>query len=369
MKNWNIGLSWLIWIEGIRSGRIKPVIRSLAGMFLILSLLVLPFGAKAGFELDKRQLWPVLPSEQIQALVLEYHLIEHAPSNAKYPDLYVKPETFVKHISMFREVGLKCISFEEAIRQIHAGNFDSSNIVITFDDGYRDNYAAAILLADQKHGGSFFIPTFMVGRSQPANSLYYMSWADIKKISEMGFEIGSHSVHHNNLQNLSPKTVELEVSESISDILENIGKKPTTFSIPMGKYNNQVIDEIEKYGLVGCVTSRYGYLTKFNINNSPRIKILEQTGMRSVIMLYLSRNLKFLGDLKKGDVSSRVKSFRTMLTRIGHPLVDSDKFDDDMVKAVKEFQKFFQLEENGELNSTTMDRIINDFISLVVKGI
>jgi peptidoglycan/xylan/chitin deacetylase (PgdA/CDA1 family) len=336
---------------------------------LAVMLTIAPLGTNAGYELNTRQLWPILPSEQIQALVLEYHLIENKPEDAKYPDLYVKPETFDKHLQMLREMGIKCISFENAINQLQAGNFDSSNVILTFDDGYLDNYGVACKLSALGQGGSFYIPTFYPGRSFPKLHLIHMSWDDIKKISDMGFEIGSHTVHHQNLQTCKPEAVNYEISESIKDIYDKIGKKPVTFSVPMGKYTSQVLVEVEKYGLIGCVTSNYGYLNKFNINNSPRIKIVEDTSMRSVIMLYLSRNLKSTGELRRSMKGSRIRSFRTMLTRVGHPLTDGEIFDADMEKAVKEFQKNFQLEETGELNTTTMDRIISDFISLVVKGI
>lgn len=344
--------------------KIKLVLLAFAALMIIL-----PIPAKAKFEIDKRQIWPILPATEVKALILEYHLIESTPSNAKYPDLYVKEETFNKHLAFLREAGLKCISFDDAIGQMQAGFFDTSNAIITFDDGYLDNFAVAQKLSKLGYGGTFYIPTFFPGKTQPAFNLTYMSWDDIKKISDMGFETGAHSVHHINLQNAKMDVVNYEISESINDIFDHTGKKPSTFSIPMGKYTNQVIVEIEKYGLKGCVTSNYGYLTMFNINNAPRIKIMEQTGMKSVIELYLSRNLKYFGQIMPGAKGSRIRSFRGMLTRLGHPLVDSDNYDEDMVKAVKEFQKIFNLEESGELNTTTMDKIVRDFMTLVVEGL
>lgn len=369
MKTINSTSSWQIWTRNLSGVRIHGMKTKLVLLSALILTTIMPAPTNAGFELDKRQIWPVLTSNEVMALILEYHLIETPPANARYPDLYVKDETFKKHLAMLRETGLKCISFEDAISQLEAGNFDTSNVIMTFDDGYLDNFAVAQKLANLGHGGTFYIPTFYPGKSQPAQSLTYMSWDDIKKISEMGFEIGAHTVHHTNLRNLKLEVVNYEISESLNDIYSHVGKKPTTFSIPMGTYTNQVIVEIEKYGLKGCVTSNYGYLTKFNVNNAPRIKIKEDTGMRSVIELYLSRNLKYFGEIDPGAKGPRIRSFRSMLTRLGHPLVDSDVYNEDMVKAIKDFQKIFELEENGKLNTTTMDKIVRDFITLTVKGI
>jgi murein L,D-transpeptidase YcbB/YkuD len=96
---------------------------------------------------------------------------------------------------------------------------------------------------------------------------------------------------------------------------------------------------------------------------------MEQTGMKSVIELYLSRNLKFGGEITPGSKGPRIRSFRSMLTRLGHPLAENDVYDEDMVKAVKDFQKIFDLDESGVLNTTTMDKIVRDFMTLVVEGI
>ncbi|NTU60846.1 MAG: polysaccharide deacetylase family protein, partial [Caldiserica bacterium] len=290
MKKITSTLSWQIWTDRLSGIRIHGMKSKLALVSALMLLASTPVPTHAGFELGKRQIWPVLPSNEVKALILEYHLIETPPATAKHPDLYVREQTFKKHLEMLRETGLKCISFEDAISQIDAGNFDTSNVVITFDDGYLDNFAVAQKLSNLGHGGTFYIPTFYPGKSQPAQNLTYMPWEDIKKVFDMGFEIGAHSVQHINLQNCKPNRVEFEISESINDIYDHVGKKPTTFSIPMGMYTNQVIVGIEKYGLKGCVISNYGYLTKFNVNNAPRIKIEEGTTMRSVIELYLSRN-------------------------------------------------------------------------------
>lgn len=345
------------------------MLKKFLSLVSLVTLLSWPVATRAGFELDSRKLWPILPSGQVQGLILEYHLIETPPPDAKYPDLYVTPETFSKHMAVLREIGLKCISFDDALTQLEAGNFDTSNIILTYDDGYRDNFNVAKNLSALGYGATFYIPTFYPGRSYPATHLFYMTWDDIRQVSNLGFEIGSHSVHHINLQNCKPDRAEYEISESINQIYNQIGKKPTTFSIPMGKYTNQVIVEIEKYGLRGCVTSNYGYLTNYNTNNAPRIKIVENTSMRSVVLLYLLRNLKLEGDIRPNTKSPRVRTFRTMLARLGYPLTDSDVYDAEMTKAVKAFQKYFQLQESGELNSVTMDRIVSDFIALAVTGI
>jgi peptidoglycan/xylan/chitin deacetylase (PgdA/CDA1 family) len=352
----------------MRLGRFISIILVLAGFFSFSVPCI-----DAGYDLNMRQLWPIVPASEAEVLILEYHSISKVPEGALYPDLYVSQETFNRQLQILSDAGLIGISLIDAISQMKAGNFNMGNIVFTFDDGHSDNLWAAQKMALMDYSATYFIPTFFPGKSDKTKSIYYMTWDEIRTIFSMGNEIGSHTVNHSDLAMCHESKVKFEIEQSKRDIelqLQSVDdprpKTPMTFSIPMGSYTSAILDEIAGYGFDGCVTSNPGLMTYETLQKAPRMKILEDTDMSNILSYYIRRNLKKDGDIKKGAKGQRVKSFRTMLTRLGHPLTDSDYFDMKMEKAVMDFQKQFNLKTSGILNTTTIDRIVSDFIDLVV---
>ena len=84
----------------------------------------------------------------------------------------------------------------------------------------------------------------------------YMTWDNIKEMSENGFEIGSHAVTHSMLTTLSKGELQFELYESKEVIEYNLNKKVNAFSEPWGAYNDDIINEIKKYYNC-CVNSAF----------------------------------------------------------------------------------------------------------------
>ena len=71
----------------------------------------------------------------------------------------------------------------------------------------------------------------------------------VKKISDAGHEIGTHSATHPHMNKLSNKDIEKELTTSISVIEEITGKKVTLFRAPFGEYNDNVIEVAQSLNL------------------------------------------------------------------------------------------------------------------------
>lgn len=72
-------------------------------------------------------------------------------------------------------------------------------VVLCFDDALRDQYEYAVpLLKKYQFGASFFITQKESGPMGPgfSDKSVYMSWEQISKLEEDGFELGNHSKHH-----------------------------------------------------------------------------------------------------------------------------------------------------------------------------
>ncbi len=118
----------------------------------------------------------------------------------------------------------------------------SAKISFTFDDGLASALTkAAPALAAYGMKGTEYITTSFIG--QPG----YMTWDQARSLRDnYGWEIGSHSVTHPLMTEISDAQKELEVSQS-KTILEAQGFQPKSFATPYGDYDNAVIAAAARY--------------------------------------------------------------------------------------------------------------------------
>ena len=79
-------------------------------------------------------------------------------------------------------------------------------------------------------------------------------WAEkypeyVKKISEYGHEIGTHSASHPHMSKLNKTAIEKELTTSKNCIEQITGKKVKLFRAPFGEYNDTVIETASSLGL------------------------------------------------------------------------------------------------------------------------
>jgi peptidoglycan/xylan/chitin deacetylase (PgdA/CDA1 family) len=318
------------------------------------------------FSIETRALWPTLPMSEVGLLILEFHCVSNPPDGATHPELYITVDRFVEMMNEMKSLGLKGVSFSDAIDELSRGEFDLSHVVLTFDDGHDDNLQVARNLLSYGWSASFYIISGKVGKRYPKKSFFYLGWEELGEISDMGFEIGSHTVNHIDLSMASPSRVDYEIKQSVKDIEEKLDVEVRTFSIPKGAYTTDIIIEISRYGLDGCVTSDRGLMTGQCTHKAPRIEVKQDADLTKILTDYLSANLKHGSQLfVEGDEGEKIRCFKTLLVRLGYPLQDSTVFDEDMVVAVADYQRTLGLEPSGELNYTTIDMMVNDFMELV----
>jgi peptidoglycan/xylan/chitin deacetylase (PgdA/CDA1 family) len=120
--------------------------------------------------------------------------------------------------------------------------------MITFDDGYDDNYLNAFpILKKYSCPGVFFISTGLINTSfqfhhdkdmQPKLKFKAMTWDQLKICSEEGIEIGVHSHTHKNLNMISYDEAVYEIDKSIDTYKEIFHKQPHIMSYPFGGHND-----------------------------------------------------------------------------------------------------------------------------------
>ena len=84
-----------------------------------------------------------LPSKNLQKTrIMMYHMIAEHPSHKKKTGLRVSPLMFEKQLKWFSDNGWSFIKMSELSKYENSEKI----VAITFDDGYEDNYLAALPL-------------------------------------------------------------------------------------------------------------------------------------------------------------------------------------------------------------------------------
>ena len=181
--------------------------------------------------------------------VLTYH---HIGSGNGW--LYVSEADFEQQLVYLRERGYKTISVAELAEGLSGRTkLPDRPIVLTFDDGYDDNYQAALpVLLRQGMRASFFVVTGKMG--QPG----YLSWPQAAKMRDQGMEIGSHTVHHYTLTEINLKEMERELRGSRLMLESNLSITKAVFANPFGETAPAVVALLEKTGYQAAGSSVVG---------------------------------------------------------------------------------------------------------------
>ncbi len=176
--------------------------------------------------------------------VLLYHRISAQPSGTAVDKFSVSPETFEKQIKYLKRKNFISILPSE-MEKIDKEKLWKKNkyVLITFDDGYKDNLKAAEILKKYSFKGLFFISTAYTGKTM--NSIEMLNTDDIKRIISYGMAIGSHSHNHIKLAQLNNSEIKKEILTSLKN-LSQFGKIED-FAYPFGNYNGTVIDILKKH--------------------------------------------------------------------------------------------------------------------------
>jgi peptidoglycan/xylan/chitin deacetylase (PgdA/CDA1 family) len=140
----------------------------------------------------------------------------------------------------------------------------SRGVVITFDDGYANNMAAAELLRAKGMTASWYVSSqFIGGHNAWANQtdprLPMLSRGDLNTLAEWGMEIGAHSRSHCDLPRQSADRVVDEVRGSKQDLEDILGRPVESFAYPFGRHNDEIVAATRAAGYRTACTTRSGW--------------------------------------------------------------------------------------------------------------
>lgn len=197
-------------------------------------------------------------------LLLVYHQISDLPPKLDPYRISVPPEAFARHMAYLAENNYTSLTLADAAEKMRAGEpLPPRSIVITFDDGYRDNYTNALpVMREYGMTGTIFLVADRVGTSAEwdgdiGRQLPLMTWDEIREMRDYGVEFGSHTRTHPPLDTLEPDKIQWELATSKQIIEDNLGEPVKTLAYPYENFNQQIIDITAECGYIAaCGTPR-----------------------------------------------------------------------------------------------------------------
>ncbi|MHB8232757.1 MAG: polysaccharide deacetylase family protein [bacterium] len=198
--------------------------------------------------------------------VLCYHKIDYPKKNAVYKGLYVTPKQFKRQMVLLKSLGYNTIDPKDILSFVKGHKLSVKKpILITFDDGYENNYLNAYpVLKAAGFSSLIFASAGFVGKKNVISDERekakedFLNKNEIKSMFNDGFFIGSHGINHYYLDRLEEGVLIGELIASKA-YLENITGAPVDFfSYPFGSYSANVMREVKKAGYLGAFTTVRG---------------------------------------------------------------------------------------------------------------
>jgi peptidoglycan/xylan/chitin deacetylase (PgdA/CDA1 family) len=193
-----------------------------------------------------------------------YHYISVPPEGAdQYRlDLSTSPQLFREQLKYLQENGYQTVDlYDLSLAIADKGQLPDKPVIVTVDDGYRDNYENAFpILKELGMTATFFVATEFVDQNNPN----YMTWPMIEEMAQAGMRIEPHSKTHPDLTGQDRDFIIWEVLGSQETIASHIGSQPRYFAYPSGRYNDEVQQIVEELGFWGAVTTANGNWHGFN---------------------------------------------------------------------------------------------------------
>lgn len=181
--------------------------------------------------------------------VLYYHSVNPNSTN----EVIITPSLLKEHLSYLKSEGYISLTISEVQNYlINNEAIPEKSILITFDDGYMDNYEYAFpILKELNLKATIFCITNALDGS------YYLSKDAIKEMSDYGIDIQSHTVNHPNLDKLSYDDQLKEMIDSKNTLEELTGKEIYSIAYPFGDFNSDTIKAAKEAGyILGFTTNR-----------------------------------------------------------------------------------------------------------------
>ena len=198
-----------------------------------------------------------------KVLVLNYHMV-----NRMFISLAIDPEDFDWQMKYLVDHGYHTISPDELYAFLEGkGTLPDRPVLITFDDGYVDNYTNAYpILKKYNLKATIFIVTGFVSERKG-----YLTWDQLREMEQHGITAQSHTVTHAPLPELSDERIREELIVSKQQAEAELGHPIEFIAYPTGAHDLHIVGIAKEAGYKGGFTVKYG-----NVDRSSNVYAMER---------------------------------------------------------------------------------------------
>jgi peptidoglycan/xylan/chitin deacetylase (PgdA/CDA1 family) len=217
--------------------------------------------------------------------LLTYHHVGPRPRGVRLKGLYVSLKLFAQQMAELKAEGFETTA-------LRTSEVPSKGFVVTFDDGFSDVFENALpVLREHSFRSIQFLVADLLGKTSEwqkgSGELpgILMDKTQVKDWLASGQEIGSHTLTHPRLTQISPLQAREEIFASKKKLEDAFGKAIEHFCYPYGDWNPEIREIVREAGYAsGCTT-------KFGVNTSEA----DPFALKRITVRYSSRKLKNLG--------------------------------------------------------------------------
>lgn len=227
--------------------------------------------------------------------VLNYHQVNDEYHGA----LTLSPHEFDAQMAYLKKAGYTSITPNQLVDYLeNNAPLPSNPVLITFDDGYRDNYHIAYpILQKYNLTATIFLVTDFMDTDK-----HYVTWAEVKEMQEHGINFASHTLSHAILTKESDESLRAQLVKSREALEYHLKQKVEYLAYPGGYYDKRVIAMAKEAGYRAAFTINFGRNHKkpnlFSLNRIPIFLTTSHTYLHFWLRLKLTQELLALENLK-----------------------------------------------------------------------
>ena len=217
-------------------------------------------------KIEKKYFELYVNKKKYEVPVIMYHRVINNAENEGVYGTYIYEDMFKKHLQYLKDKNYTVITFKDLDKIGWRNRFEKGKkyIILTFDDGYKDNYDLAFPILKEFN---FKATIFLMGsltynewdvKAGGERKFSLMSVEMIKEMQDYGIEFGAHTFNHPKLNTLSNEEIEYQIVDVKKPLEEKIGKKIITFAYPYGILNDYAREMTKKAGYTFALATDSG---------------------------------------------------------------------------------------------------------------